>query len=134
MLPGHAPFLPCRKASQHLTRFLSIAGGPSGGPTQYIPDSKVVLTQPPWSNIQTLSGYKKSSFSPRVLNSNRKRPGKVQERLVSDKTCPVAHCPWEAGRPRPGAQAGAWGSVFLPISNFCYPSCSPTIQTNTQFR
>lgn len=82
--PGCVPFLPCRKVFKHLTTFLSVARslrGRQGAPPRLHLKIKVVLTT--LLEQQILSGYKKSSFSPKVLNSNHMRPGKVHAGLFS---------------------------------------------------
>lgn len=83
-LPGCVPFLPCRKVFEHLTTFLSVARslrGCQGAPPRLHLKIKVVLTT--LLEQQILSGYKKSSFSPKVLNSNHVQSGKVHARLFS---------------------------------------------------
>lgn len=75
------PVLPCRNVFWHLTTFFLELGVQEAGcwgvpPTTNLA-TKAVLALPAWNNIQTLSGCKESSFSPKVLNSNHPRPGKV---------------------------------------------------------
>ena len=97
-LPDPAPFLPSREVLQHLTQFLSTARSPRGcqelPPTIY-PSIQVALAQPAWSSIRTLSGYKKRLFSPKVLNSSHRRPGKVHGRFFFHRACLMVHCLWE---------------------------------------
>lgn len=89
------------------------------------------MGQPAWSNIQTLTGYKKSLFSPKVLNSNHRRPEWSTEGFPLSQGLMV-RCPRAGRKSKARRPDGNEGSSALPSSDsFTPPTAQPASQTHS---